>query len=165
MAIDAMGCQKDMAQTITHQGADDVLALKENYPTFYEAVTLFLQDAKAHNVGQVEYQCEETGDADHGRLEIRTSWITSDIEWRGAKASWANWQSVGMGESRREVGDQVAVAPRDYFTSLPCDAAPFAKAVQEHWGVENALPWVLDVSLREDDGRIRKEKGAQNFAV
>src|SRR6266496_6073485 len=73
--------------------------------------------------------------------------------------------SIGMVESRREVGDQVAVATRDYLTSLACDVAQFAKAVREHWGVENALHWVLDVSFREDDCRIRKEKGAQNFAV
>jgi predicted transposase YbfD/YdcC len=110
VTIDAMGCQKDIAQTITQQGADDVLALKENHPTLYEDVTLFLQDAKVHNVGQIAYPCEETVDADHGRLEIRTYWITSDIEWLGAKASWANLQSVGMVESRREVGDQGAVA-------------------------------------------------------
>jgi len=70
-----------------------------------------------------------------------------------------------MVESRREVGEQVAEAPRSYLTSLPCDAPQFAKAVREHWGVENALHWVLDVSFREDDCRIRKEKGAQNFAM
>jgi len=70
-----------------------------------------------------------------------------------------------MVESRREVGEQTAEDTRYYLTSLPCDATQFAKAVREHWGVENALHWVLDVSFREDDCRIRKEKGAQNFAV
>jgi predicted transposase YbfD/YdcC len=64
-----------------------------------------------------------------------------------------------MVEARRAVGEQVAEATRDYLTSLPCDAVQFAKAVREHWGVENALHWGLDVSCREDDGRIRKEKG------
>ena len=165
VTIDAMGCQKDIAYTITPQGVDYVLALKEHHPTLYEDVTLFLHDVKAHNVGHVQYQCEETVDADHGRLEMRTYWITSDIAWLGAKASWPHLHSIGMVESRREVGDQVAVATRDYLTSLACDVAQFAKAVREHWGVENALHWVLDVSFREDDCRIRKEKGAQNFAV
>jgi len=87
VTIDAMGCQKDMARTITQQGANYVLALKENHATLYEDVTLFLHDAKAHNMGQVAFQCEETVDADHGRLEMRTYWITSDIEWLGAKTS------------------------------------------------------------------------------
>ena len=104
-------------------------------------------------------------DADHGRLEIRTYWITSDIEWLGAKASWSNLHSIGMVESHREGGDHSTEETRYYWTSLPCDATQFAKAVREHWGVENSLQWVLDVSFREDDCRIRKEKGAQNFAV
>ena len=73
--------------------------------------------------------------------------------------------SIGRGESRREVGDHVTEETRYYWTSLPCDAMPCAKAVREHWGIENSLHWVLDVSFREDDCRIRKEKGAQNFAV
>jgi predicted transposase YbfD/YdcC len=65
-----------------------------------------------------------------------------------------------MVESHREVGDHLAEETRYYLTSLPCDATQFAKAVQGHWGVENSLYWVLDVTFREDDCRIRKEKGA-----
>src|SRR5215510_5812639 len=160
-----MGCQKDIAHTITQQDADYVLALKENHPTLYEDVTLFMQDVKAHNLGQVAYQCEETVAADQGRLEIRTYWITSDIEWLGATASWSNVHSIGMVESHRAVGDHSTEETRYSLTSLPCDATQFAKAVREQWGVENALHWVLDVSFREDHWRIRQEKGAQNFAV
>ena len=165
VTIDAMGCQKAIAHTITHQDADYVWALKEHHPTLYEDVTLFMPDAKAHNLGRVAYQCEETVEAEHGRLEIRTYGITSALEWLGAKASWSNVHSIGMVESHRAVGDHIAEETRYYLTSLPCEATQFAKAVREHWGVENARPWVLDVSFREDDCRIRKEQGAQNFAV
>jgi len=163
--IDAMGCQKDIARTIIQQDAEYVLALKKNHNALYDDVSLFLQDIKANNLGPIDYQCEETVDAEHGRLDIRTYWITSDIEWLGAKASWANLQSVGMVESRREMGDHISGETRMYLTSLASDVTQFAKAVREHWGVENALHWVLDVSLREDECRIRQEKGAQNFAV
>jgi hypothetical protein len=51
-------------------------------------------------------------DGDHGRIEIRTYWITSDIDWLGAKASWAKLQSLGMVESRREQGEKVEIARR-----------------------------------------------------
>src|SRR5262249_16952682 len=67
VTLDAMGCQKAIARTITQRDADYVLALKENHPTLYEDVTLFMHDAKAHHLGQVASQCEETVDADHGR--------------------------------------------------------------------------------------------------
>ena len=61
----------------------------------------------------------ETVDGDHGRIETRRYWITSDIEWLGAKASWANLQSIGMVESRREMGEEVEIETRYFLTSLP----------------------------------------------
>jgi len=82
------------------------------------------------------------------------------MEWLGAMALWANLWNVGMVESWREVGDQVAVATRVYVTSLPNDVMQVAKAVREHWGVDHALQWVLDVSFREGDCRIHIEQGA-----
>ena len=165
VTIDAMGCQKEIAKTITEQGADYVLALKENHQTLYEAVTLFLNDARATRFADIEHTYHETVDGDHGRIETRRYWITSDIEWLGAKASWASLHSVGMVESRREVGATVQIDTRYFLTSLPAQAVRFAQAVRQHWGIENSLHWVLDVSFQEDACRIRKEQGAQTFAV
>ena len=165
VTIDAMGCQKEIAKTITEQGADYVLALKDNHPTLSEAVTLFFTDARATGFAEVEHTYHETIDGDHGRIETRRYWITSDIEWCGAKASWAKLQSIGMVEARRDIGDTVQIDTRYVLTSLPAHAVQFAHAVRQHWGVENSLHWVLDVSFQEDACRIRKEKGAQSFAV
>ena len=165
VTIDAMGCQKEIAKTMTEQGADDVLALKDNHPTLSEAVTLLLNDARDTGCADIEHSYHETVDGDHGRIETRRYWITSEIEGLGAKASWSNLQSVGMVESRREIGDTVQIDTRYFLTSLPAQAVRFAHAVRQHWGVENALHWVLDVSFQEDACRIRKEKGAQIFTV
>jgi predicted transposase YbfD/YdcC len=86
-------------------------------------------------------------------------------ECLGVKGSWAKIASVGLVESHREGGGEVSIEQRFFLTSLPCDAVRFAQAVREHWGVEHALHWVLDVSFREDDCRIRQGNGAQNMAV
>jgi predicted transposase YbfD/YdcC len=165
VTIDAMGCQKEIAKTMTEQEADDVLALKDHHPTLSEAVTLFLTDARDTGFADSEHAYHETVAGDHGRLETRRYWLTSDIAWCGAKASWANLQSIGMVEARRERGDTVQSDTRYFLTSLPAHAVRFAHAVRQHWGVENALPGVLDVSFQEAACRIRKEKGAQTFAV
>jgi predicted transposase YbfD/YdcC len=165
VTIDALGWQKEIAKTITEQEADDVLALKDNHPTLSEAVTLFLTDARDPGCADIEHAYHETVDGDHGRIETRRYWITSDIEWCGAKASWANLQSIGMVEARREIGDTVQSDTRYFLTSLPAHAGRFAHAVRQHWGVENSLHWVLDGSFQEEACRIRKEKGAQTFAV
>jgi len=160
-----MGCQKEIAKTITEQGAEYVLALKDNHPTLHSEVQLFFEDVKADRFDHITSARHTTTDADHGRLETRHYWITSDIECLGVKGSWANITSIGMVESHRDVGGAVSSEQRFVLTSLPCDAVRFAHAVREHWGVENALHWVLDVSFREDDCRIRQGNGAQNMAV
>lgn len=165
VTIDAMGCQKAIARTIIEQGADYVLALKNNHATLHGEVRRYFDDVKADRFAHVTYDHHTTVDADHGRLETRHYWLTSDIECVGVKGSWANITSIGLVESHVEVGGEVSIEQRYFLTSLPCDAVCFAHAVREHWGVENALHWVLDVSFREDDCRIRKDHGAQNMAV
>ena len=165
VTIDAMGCQKEIAKTITEQGADYVLALKDNHPTLSDAVTLFLNDARDTGFADIAHAYHETVDGDHGRIETRRYWITSEIAWLGAKASWANLHSVGMVESRREIGETVQIDTRYFLTSLPAQGMRFAQAVRQHWGIENSLHWVLDVSFDEDACRIRKDKGAQTFSV
>ncbi len=165
VTIDAMGCQKEIAQCITDQEADYVLALKENHKTLYDNVSLLLTDVQAGTLDEITSDYVETIDGDHGRIETRRYWITSDVECLGAKTSWSGLQSVGMVESRREVGDEVSIETRYFLTSMPCEASRFAQAVRGHWGVENSLHWVLDVSFSEDACRIRKGYGPQNLAV
>jgi predicted transposase YbfD/YdcC len=62
------------------------------------------------------------------------------------------------------VRGEVSIEQRLFLTSLPCDVVRFAQTVRGHWGVDNALHWVLDVSFREDDCHIRQGRGAQNMA-
>jgi predicted transposase YbfD/YdcC len=165
VTIDAMGCQKEIAKVITEQGADYVLALKKNHSHLYDDVTLFLDDAQASEFAEIDHDYHETVDGDHGRIETRKYWITSAIEWLGATASWAHLNSLGLVESRREIGEKVQIERRYYLVSLPADAKRFGDAVRQHWGVENGLHWVLDVSFNEDACRLRKDQGAQTFSV
>jgi len=104
-------------------------------------VTLFLDTAWAKEFAETDHAYYETVDGDHGRIEIRKYWITSDIDWLGAKASWAKLQSLGMVESRREHGEKVEIERRYYLVSLPADGVRFSEAVRQHWGVENQLHW------------------------
>ena len=165
VTIDAMGCQKEIAKVITDREADYVLALKENHPTLSGDVTRFFDEAKATAFADIAHAYHETVDGDHGRIETRRYWITSDIEWLGAKASWAKLHSIGMVESCRAVGETVQVETRYFLTSLPAQGVRFAQAVRQHWGIENSLHWVLDVSFHEDACRIRKDQGAQIFSM
>ena len=95
VTIDAMGCQKEIAKVISEKEADYVLALKKNHNTLYEDVTLYLDDAQGSGFAEIDHDYHETVDGDHGRIETRRYWITSKIDWLGAKASWSNFKVLG----------------------------------------------------------------------
>jgi predicted transposase YbfD/YdcC len=128
-------------------------------------VRLFLDEARAKAFTEIDHAYHETVDGDHGRIEIRKYGITAEIDWLGAKASWANVHSLGMVESRREHGEKVEIARRYSLVSLPADGVRFSDAVRQHGGVENTVHGVLDVAFAEDASRIRTDKGAQTFSV
>ena len=160
VSIDAMGCQKAIAQMIVEGGADYVLTLKDNHPTLCEDVQLWLDTEVAR--GRLPIQ--ETIEKDHGRIEIRRYAISSQIEWLEAKPHWAGLQAVGRVESIRIIGDQTSTEYRYFLCSFP-DRDRFAAAVRGHWGIENQQHWVLDVQFGEDACRTRNDHSAENLAL
>lgn len=166
VTIDAMGCQKKIAAQIVDCGADYVLSLKGNQGTMEAEVKEFFDWAMASKFKEVEHDFLETIEKDHGRLDIRRYWCTSEVGWFEDRDEWSGLLSFGRVESERHIGEEVTRESRFYISSLSGkDAKTFAHAVRSHWGIENKLHWVLDVAFREDDSRIRKDHSAANFST
>ena len=168
ITIDAMGCQVDIANLIIEKEADYLFSLKGNQSNLHDDVVLLFDDLEESNFSAYEYEHEKTVDKGHGRIEIRQCWTIADPELirflRGADR-FRNLQTVLKVRAKRYIGDEHSVEDRYFISSAVANAAEALQATRTHWQVENSLHWVLDIAFREDESRIRKGNGAQNFAV
>lgn len=168
ITIDAMGCQTEIATQIVGQEAEYVLAVKDNQPHLYEDMNLFFRLAQQNDFQKVEYTYARQVNKNHGRLETRECWAISgedSLQFLRDYDRWHGLTTLAMVRNRRELNGHVTVESRYYISSMANEAATILKAVRSHWGIENALHWVLDVAMGEDDSRIRKEHAPENMAL
>jgi predicted transposase YbfD/YdcC len=160
VTIDAMGCQREIAGQIVDQGASYVLGLKGNQSSLHDEVNDYFTTARAAEFKNVAYDYHEEIDKGHGRLETRRYWITEDLCTLSQPELWKSLRTIGMVEREFEESGKHSIEQRYFIGSISAEARLFAKAVREHWGIENCLHWRLDVTLKEDASRIRKGEGA-----
>jgi predicted transposase YbfD/YdcC len=168
VTIDALGCQKQIAeQIVVRNKADYVLAVKENQAVLHEKVKQLLDEAILEGFKGMEHDTIQTTDGDHGRIESRQVWMTSEIQHlpQSILDDWPALGSIAVVESKRELNEKRSSERRYFISSLHTpDARAMAGFIRGHWSVENSLHWQLDVSFGEDDRRIRKNHGAENFS-
>jgi predicted transposase YbfD/YdcC len=162
ITIDAMGTQKAIAEQIIDGGADYVLALKGNQEALHQAVIAHLNEQLEGDLADVpELVTTETG---HGREETRTYLQVPAPETLPGFPLWKGLKSIGLTTSCCLRDGKEAIEVRYYISSLGVDVKQFARAVRGHWGIENGCHWVLDMTFREDESRIRERHLRENFA-
>lgn len=167
VTIDAIGCNKNIVEKILAAKADYILQVKENQPTLHAQIQTLMKEALRENFAGFTYDTAQSIDGDHGRIETRKVWVLWDVQHLGPIAKdWPGLKSLVMVERTREVNGTTSCELHYYIASLNRrhKAAAFLSYIRGHWSIENNLHWQLDVSFNEDQRRIRKDHGAENFS-
>jgi predicted transposase YbfD/YdcC len=164
VTIDAMGCQREVAKNICDKGADYVLSLKGNQGTLHEDIKLLFNDEELLKELEV-YTHKTTDGSEHGRIEERMYRCVEMPKELETQHNWPGLKTVVEVESERIIKGVSSVERRYYITSLGNNAKEIGGAIRSHWSIENSLHWVLDISFRDDESRIRKGNAPQNISI
>jgi predicted transposase YbfD/YdcC len=166
VTTDALNSQTEIAEKVLENDADYLFAIKENWPQLLETIQGLFD--YPDEMRWVKHHYHKTVDDDHGRSEVRECWTTSDpeyLQYITSTTNWPNVQSIGVIEATRSTGEETTVKRRYFISSLASNAERLLTTARTYWGIENKLHWVLDLAFREDESRVRKDNGPQNFAV
>jgi predicted transposase YbfD/YdcC len=164
ITIDAMGTQKAIAAQIIKREADYVLALKGNQENLHQAVIASFGKHLQNDFAEVEMRQHETTEEAHGRTDRRIYTQVPVPPDFPEQEAWAGMKTLGMVVRHYQKDGNEMVDVRYYISSLPMGVKQFARAVREHWGIENTCHWILDMTFREDESRIREPHVRENFA-
>ena len=176
VTIDAIGCQRAIAEQIVDDKGDYILTVKDSQPTLREEIEAhFSQPAPAAPAPKGARQAEpvpmekhQDVDAGHGRIETRTTTLSRNLRGLSRKADWKGLTGIAMVERERidKISGKTSLERSYYIVSDPkATAESVGRAIRSHWGIENSLHWVLDVTFREDQCRIRAGNAAENLSV
>ena len=165
VTIDAMGCQRVIAQTILDKKADYLLALKGNQSALHGDVTLFVAEQKARSFHDSKISQNTTVDGNHGRIETRATTVIHNVAWLQKRHEWPGLKAIVIVDSTRETAGKIEQETRLYITSLMLPAEQLGPIVRNHWAIENSLHWVMDMVFRDDECRVRTEHAPANFTT
>lgn len=160
VTIDAMGCQKKIAEKIIKKDADYILMVKDNQKNLKEQIEETFETQKGKNINT-------TTDFGHGRIETRTCSVINDLDLLDKRKDWKGLKSIIRITSERIIKktQKESIEQRYYITSLDADAVKINKAVRSHWSIENNLHWNLDVLFKEDASLKKKGDSPINFNI
>lgn len=164
VTIDAMGCQKEIADKIRAKGADYVLAVRGNQEHLEADISeAFLAVDEGRSAARIDSHTEHQ--KGHGRVETRCTQTMAVPEDLRHQEAWRDVRSITRCTRIYQEKGVEKSEVRYFISSLKPYAKRLARAIRSHWGVENGLHWVLDMYFAEDRNRARRGNAAANLAL
>ena len=107
VTIDATGCQREIATQIGPQGADYVVAVKDNPPQLHAAIRDYFDTARAAHFAALAASSWKETDAGHGRCEVRRRWLVEDLGTLPEPHPWCGLRSIALVQAERHRAQQV----------------------------------------------------------
>lgn len=165
VTIDAMGCQKAIAEAVIAGEGQYVLAVKQNQPTLYEEVEEYFRWAVSDKIEQQHLSHYTQKDFGHGKITHWRVTATKNTVWFESKRDWTALRSFVMVERTTEKGGNNTQECAYFISSLEADSATFQRLIRGHWGIENQLHWMLDCQFNEDACLIHKGNAPENLSL
>jgi predicted transposase YbfD/YdcC len=165
VTIDAMGCQKAIAQKIIDQGGHYALIVKDNQEHLLEDIQQAFLKALDTDFAGLDHDIYRKRERGHGRQEYRCYTVLHSIEGIRHAEAWAGLTTIGMCYSERTVKGETTSEVRYFIGDKKAGARYYARGLRNHWGIENNLHWQLDVTFGEDGNRVQKRHAAENLAL
>lgn len=163
VTIDAIGCQKAIAQQIVDGGGDYLLTVKANQENLLTDIQQAFAAACEQDFAGLKHDTYETRERGHGREEYRCYTVLQSTAGLRDATAWAGLTTIGMCYSTRQIGDKLSEETRYFIGSKRAGARYYGQALRNHWRIENNLHWQLDVNFGADRSRIQARHGAENF--
>jgi predicted transposase YbfD/YdcC len=165
VTLDAMGCQKAIAQKIVEGGGDYLLVVKDNQEHLLEDIQECMSETLDHGQAGRDYQIYEKAEQGHGREEKRTYVVIPEPEGIRQQEQWPKLRVVGMCCSERTIQGETTTEVRYFVGSKKASARYYGRALRNHWQIENNLHWQMDVAFGEDQNRTQERCAAANLAL
>ncbi|HEV3200974.1 MAG TPA: ISAs1 family transposase [Bryobacteraceae bacterium] len=165
VTIDAMGCQKAIAQQIVNQGGHYALVVKDNQEHLRDDIQQIFRQAFDSDFAGLDYDTYRTSERGHGREEYRSYVVLHTTEGIRQADAWAKLSTIGLCYSERTVTGKTSAEVRYFIGDKKAGAKYYADGLRHHWGIENNLHWQLDVNFGEDGSRVQKRHAAENLAL
>lgn len=163
VTVDALNTQKEIAAKVIEKGGDYLMPVKGNHPTMEEHLKKFFEQDNLESIPS--YAHTQTIDKAHGRLEIRDFYCVKNVTYIENQENWVGINTLCKVVSKVYRNNEEHTFTRLYITSLAPDINVIKDAIRGHWGIENGLHWVLDVTFGEDQSRKRKDHAPRNFSL